>query len=111
MRFILVLAVITGFAATPAMAHSIQGIWCHKDGRRMEIRDSTIILPRGTTTTGDFWRHYFDYVIPLVRMRRERGVISSFCAMTRRCMMCPRTSAMPSRLSGRAAIWGREGKA
>ncbi len=64
MRFILVLAVITGFAATPAMAHSIQGIWCHKDGRRMEIRDSTIILPRGTTTTGDFWRHYFDYVIP-----------------------------------------------
>jgi hypothetical protein len=47
-----------------ARADAIDGSWCAQDGRRMKIAGPVIITPSGTTTEGDYRRHYFNYVIP-----------------------------------------------
>jgi hypothetical protein len=55
------------FAALPitgALADSIDGNWCHTDGRRMRIDGPRIITPTGVTTQGDYGRHSFSYVVP-----------------------------------------------
>ncbi|MEJ1159204.1 hypothetical protein [Prosthecomicrobium sp. N25] len=59
-----VVALAAGVAAGPAMADSIDGKWCRKDGRRMEISGSTIITPGGTSMQGDYTRHAFRYRVP-----------------------------------------------
>ena len=47
-----------------AWADSIDGSWCHTDGRRMRIDGPRIITPAGTATQGDYGRHDFTYVVP-----------------------------------------------
>ncbi len=60
----LLLALCFALAAVPAMADSIDGIWCGTQGQRMEIRGNTLITPRGVTTQGDYSRHAFRYTVP-----------------------------------------------
>jgi hypothetical protein len=50
--------------APPALADRIDGDWCFPDGRRFSIRGPAIVTPSGTSTTGDYSRHHFDYVVP-----------------------------------------------
>jgi hypothetical protein len=50
--------------ATPAMADSIDGHWCHTDGRRFSIRGPEIVTPGGKSMDGNYDRHHFSYVAP-----------------------------------------------
>lgn len=50
--------------AAPAWADAIDGAWCHEKGRRMVITGPNIVTPAGTSTTGDYGRHDFAYVVP-----------------------------------------------
>jgi hypothetical protein len=47
-----------------AWADSIDGSWCHLDGRRMRIEGPRIVTPAGTATQGNYGRHDFTYVVP-----------------------------------------------
>lgn len=51
--------------ASPALADALDGDWCFPaDGRNLNIQGPAIITPNGTSTTGDYARHTFRYVIP-----------------------------------------------
>jgi hypothetical protein len=60
----LVAAVGLVFSALPAAADSIDGNWCHSDGRRFTIRGPQIVTPGGTAMQGDYGRHDFSYKPP-----------------------------------------------
>lgn len=47
-----------------AEADSIDGNWCHNDGRRVMIEGSNFISPGGKKMTGNYGRHDFSYVVP-----------------------------------------------
>ena len=51
-------------SAGSAFADVIDGNWCHADGRRLSIRGEEIVTPRGNKLTGNYTRHFFDYVTP-----------------------------------------------
>jgi hypothetical protein len=48
----------------PALADTIDGDWCHADGRRLSIAGPDIVTPGGTHVKGDYDRHHFNYVVP-----------------------------------------------
>jgi hypothetical protein len=49
----------------PAIADQLDGDWCSpKDGSNLTIQGSAITTAHGTSTTGDYGRHTFSYVIP-----------------------------------------------
>lgn len=50
--------------AGPALADSIDGNWCHNDGRRFSIRGPEIVTPGGTRMEGNYSRHEFSYKVP-----------------------------------------------
>lgn len=50
--------------ATVAMADAIDGDWCAKMGRHLNIDDPKIKTPGGNNITGDYERHGFSYVVP-----------------------------------------------
>ena len=50
--------------AGPACADSIDGNWCHNDGRRFTIRGPEIVTPGGKQMEGNYSRHYFTYTVP-----------------------------------------------
>jgi hypothetical protein len=50
--------------AGPALADQLDGDWCFSDGRNLNIQGAAIITPSGTSTTGDYARHTFRYVVP-----------------------------------------------
>ena len=52
------------FLAGPAWADSIDGNWCHNDGRRFSIRGPEIVTPGGTRMEGNYGRHEFSYKVP-----------------------------------------------
>lgn len=54
----------TLLCTAPAWADSIDGAWCHQNGRRMVIAGPRIVTPAGTTAQGDYGRHDFTYVVP-----------------------------------------------
>jgi hypothetical protein len=56
-------ALCMGFAG-PALADQLDGDWCFSDGRNLNIQGPAIITPSGTSTTGDYARHTFRYVVP-----------------------------------------------
>ena len=63
----LIAAVVAGgIFALPqtAAADSIDGNWCHDDGRRVMIEGSDFISPKGKKMTGNYGRHDFSYVVP-----------------------------------------------
>jgi hypothetical protein len=47
-----------------ALADRIDGNWCFPDGRHFSIRGPEIVTPAGSSTTGDYSRHHFSYVVP-----------------------------------------------
>ena len=48
-----------------ALADQIDGDWCFPaDGRNLHIQGDDIVTPDGTSTTGDYTRHAFRYVVP-----------------------------------------------
>ena len=51
-------------AASEVRADAIDGNWCYTDGRRMAINGPEIMTPAGTSTIGNYSRHYFTYKIP-----------------------------------------------
>lgn len=61
-------AVIAGaaiFLVSPAQADQIDGDWCSTtEAAHFTIDGPIIVTPAGTTTTGDYRRHYFTYVVP-----------------------------------------------
>lgn len=50
--------------ATAAFADSIDGNWCHNDGRRFSIRGAEIVTPGGKPMQGNYSRHGFSYLAP-----------------------------------------------
>ena len=50
--------------AKPALANSIDGNWCHDDGRHFSIRGSEIVTPGGVRSAGKYSRHAFSYRAP-----------------------------------------------
>ena len=51
-------------SAAPAWADAIDGDWCRDDGKRMSIHGPAIVTPGGKSTSGDYTRHFFSYVVP-----------------------------------------------
>jgi len=51
-------------AAPVVHADSIDGDWCHSDGRSLTIAGSAIRTPGGTSMSGAYGRHDFSYVAP-----------------------------------------------
>ena len=47
-----------------ALADSIDGNWCFRDGRHVEIQGPRIVTASGKTMAGDYSRHAFRYTIP-----------------------------------------------
>lgn len=47
-----------------ALADTIDGNWCHADGRRFSIRGPEIVTPAGRTMEGNYSRHWFSYMAP-----------------------------------------------
>ena len=45
-------------------ADSIDGNWCHNDGRRFSIRGPEIVTPGGKRMEGNYSRHGFSYLVP-----------------------------------------------
>jgi hypothetical protein len=60
------IAVLTALLFTPNLvqADQIDGDWCTKEGRRLNIDGPKIRTPGGTVMTGEYDRHNFTYVIP-----------------------------------------------
>ena len=55
-------AVLAG--AGPVWADAIDGEWCSKDGKNLEIHGPRIRTPAGIETTGQYTRHSFGYEAP-----------------------------------------------
>jgi hypothetical protein len=51
-------------SAPTAHADSIDGDWCHTDGRSLTIAGPAIRTPGGAKMTGAYGRHDFSYVAP-----------------------------------------------
>jgi hypothetical protein len=51
-------------AGTPALADAIDGEWCSKEGKNLEIEGPKIRTPAGIDTTGQYTRHSFAYEAP-----------------------------------------------
>jgi len=51
-------------ATSSARADAIDGHWCAKDGRRLEIAGPTIVTPFGARVGGEYDRHHFSYIAP-----------------------------------------------
>lgn len=47
-----------------ARADAIDGFWCASDGRSLSITGPKIVTPGGRTTTGNYGRHSFAYLVP-----------------------------------------------
>jgi len=60
------LSIFLAGLAVPAHADAIDGHWCHKDGRRFSIRGPEIITPGGKTMEGNYSRHCFSSVVPML---------------------------------------------
>ncbi|MGE0735261.1 MAG: hypothetical protein AB7G15_13450 [Alphaproteobacteria bacterium] len=58
-----VCAAVWGYCQ-PALADAIDGDWCRKDGKHMNIQGPAIVTPGGHKITGDYDRHGFSYVVP-----------------------------------------------
>jgi hypothetical protein len=57
-------ALALALCAGTAQADAIDGQWCNKQGRTLEIDGPKIVTPSGTHMTGDYDRHAFRYVAP-----------------------------------------------
>jgi hypothetical protein len=67
MRGVLKAALILAWlvpASTPALADAIDGEWCSKEGKNLEITGPKIRTPAGIDTTGQYTRHSFAYEAP-----------------------------------------------
>ena len=55
-----------GFVAWAGAAHAdkIDGNWCRGDGSRFSIDGPVIVTPGGNRIDGNYFRHYFNYVVP-----------------------------------------------
>ena len=62
-KLLLVSAASVNFV-TPAMADAIDGDWCAKMGRHLNIDGPKIKTPGGNNITGGYERHGFSYVVP-----------------------------------------------
>lgn len=63
-RFILAKALLLSLVG-PALADQIDGDWCFPgDGRNLTIQGDAIVTANGTSTTGDYTRHSFRYIVP-----------------------------------------------
>jgi hypothetical protein len=60
------IAVLTALLFTPGLvwADQIDGDWCTKQGRRLNIDGPKIRAPGGTVMKGEYDRHNFVYVVP-----------------------------------------------
>ncbi|MGI9433920.1 MAG: hypothetical protein ACR2Q4_03675 [Geminicoccaceae bacterium] len=53
------------FSVDQARADQIDGDWCYPgDGRNLHIQGDDIVTPHGTSTTGNYTRHAFRYIVP-----------------------------------------------
>ena len=64
MRVAVLAAIVAAALPSLAFADSIDGAWCLANGKRLVITGPNIITPAGTSTNGDYERHYFSYVVP-----------------------------------------------
>lgn len=62
-RFALV-AVLIFIAGAAALADAIDGSWCAKDGKQLNIADPEITLPNDAKIQGAYRRHEFLYTAP-----------------------------------------------
>lgn len=59
-----VCALMTVSGAGAALADAIDGSWCDRDGRRIEISGAAIVTPGGNRISGEYSRHAFSYIVP-----------------------------------------------
>ncbi len=67
MRWMLTLIVaglLLGLPSGTARADSIDGDWCHADGRRFSIEGPNFVTPGGNRIQGDYGYYSFAYRIP-----------------------------------------------
>lgn len=50
--------------AGAARADKIDGDWCRGAGMRLSIDGPQIVTPGGNRIQGNYYRHYFSYVVP-----------------------------------------------
>lgn len=62
MKHALAFLVLT--VSTPALADSIDGDWCNKDGSHIMIDRPSIALSNGAKIMGKYGRHEFSYIAP-----------------------------------------------
>lgn len=63
-RALLLLALGLGMHTAPALADSIDGDWCHADGRKFTIDGANFVTPGGNKIQGDYGYYSFAYQIP-----------------------------------------------
>ena len=61
---LLLVSAVSVIFATAAMADAIDGDWCAKVGRHLNIDGPRIKTPGGNHITGNYDRHGFSYVVP-----------------------------------------------
>jgi hypothetical protein len=65
------MAMLTG----AAFADSIDGNWCHNDGRRFSIRGPDIVTPGGKHIEGNYSRHGFSYLAPAPEANEGQTIV------------------------------------
>ena len=66
------LAMLIG--ASPALADAIDGHWCAKDARRLQIEGPSLVTPGGHRMQGNYDRHHFSYVAPAADMGAGQAI-------------------------------------
>lgn len=58
--------VLTGNAPiqTQAQIPSLDGDWCHADGKRLSVKGADLVLPGGKPLRADYARTYASWVVP-----------------------------------------------
>lgn len=72
-----ILASSLAMLAGPAFADSIDGNWCHNDGRRFTIRGPEIVTPGGKRMEGHYSRHGFSYLVPSPETGEGQTIVMS----------------------------------
>ncbi len=60
---------------SPVFADSIDGSWCHKDGRHFSIRGPEIVTPGGIRMEGSYSRHGFSYKTPALEAGAGQTIV------------------------------------
>lgn len=93
-----------GLAASPALADSIDGDWCH-DQQSLSIVGASLRTPGGRSITGDYDRHAFRYLAPAGEADAGMEILMSL--LNEETMRLWRRPAGSTELPGEGETWTR----